>query len=319
MSAVALKNTVVNLLSSKKESSPLLTNDNSSSVSRGVYGTSTDLESGRPDTANASHSRDVSIGKSTESVKMGSGPDKDEFARGDRSESGIFGSVDPRVISDLIIGLSDGLTVPFALTAGLSSLGDSKLVITGGFAELISGAISMGLGGYLGAKSESDYYHAEVKQEKRKFYDNMNLINHEIEDILVDINPNFTDETIVSFIKDLQRTPELMVDFIIRYGRGLDEPAENRQFISAATIGGGYLLGGLVPLVPYFFVSEVGSGLIWSTIVMAITLFWFGYFKTQVSMSNNCTLQKKISEGLQMVAVGGVAAGAAWFFVRILG
>ena len=142
---------------------------------------------------------------------------------------------------------------------------------------MISGAISMGLGGYLGAKSESDYYHAEVKKEKRKFYDNSNLINREIEDILLEINPNFSDETIVSFIKDLQRTPELMVDFIIRYGRGLDEPAENRELISAVTIGGGYLLGGLVPLVPYFFVSDVGTGLIYSIIVMVVTLFWFGY------------------------------------------
>ncbi|QLQ81944.1 hypothetical protein HG537_0G01980 [Torulaspora globosa] len=313
MSVVALKNAVVGIISSKKENSPLLTNDNRSSSSREIYGTSADLESGRPDSANLNRSNG-----SLESGKR-SNTDQDNSSRSKRSENGWFNSVDPRVISDMIIGLSDGLTVPFALTAGLSSLGDSKLVITGGFAELISGAISMGLGGYLGAKSESDYYHAEVKQEKRKFYDNTAQINHEIEDILLEINPNFTDETIVSFIKDLQRTPELMVDFIIRYGRGLDEPAENRQSVSAATIGGGYFVGGLVPLIPYFFTSEVGTGLIWSIVVMAITLFWFGYFKTQVSMSNNCTLQKKINEGFQMVAVGGIAAGSAWFFVRILG
>ncbi|QLL34827.1 hypothetical protein HG536_0H02020 [Torulaspora globosa] len=314
MSVVALKNAVVGIISSRKENSPLLTNDNSSSASREFYGTNADLESGRPDPANLNRSS-----SSTESGKQSSDADRNNSSRSKRSESGWFNSVDPRVISDMIIGLSDGLTVPFALTAGLSSLGDSKLVITGGIAELISGAISMGLGGYLGAKSESDYYHAEVKQEKRKFYDNTALINHEIEDILLEINPNFSDETIVSFIKDLQKTPELMVDFIVRYGRGLDEPAENRQSVSAATIGGGYFVGGLVPLLPYFFVSEVGTGLIWSIVIMAITLFWFGYFKTQVSMSNNCTLQKKISEGFQMVAVGGIAAGSAWFFVRILG
>lgn len=313
MSVVALKNAVVGIVSSKKENSPLLTNDNGSSASREVYGTSADLESGRLD---SNH-----LNRSSGSLESGkrSGADAVNSSRSKRSENGWFSSVDPRVISDMIIGLSDGLTVPFALTAGLSSLGDSKLVITGGFAELISGAISMGLGGYLGAKSESDYYHAEVKQEKRKFYDNTALINHEIEDILLEINPDFSDETIVSFIKDLQKTPELMIEFIIRYGRGLDEPAENRQSISALTIGGGYFVGGLVPLLPYFFVSEVGTGLIWSTLVMAITLFWFGYFKTQVSMSNNCTLQKKISEGFQMVAVGGIAAGSAWFFVRMLG
>ncbi|CCK68113.1 Ccc1p KNAG_0A04390 [Huiozyma naganishii CBS 8797] len=234
-------------------------------------------------------------------------------------EAGFFGSIDPRVISDLIIGLSDGLTVPFALTAGLSSLGDSKLVITGGFAELISGAISMGLGGFLGAKSELDYYKAEVKNEKKKFYQDTTLVNHEVEDILLNINPDFSDETIVSFIKDLQNNPELMLEFIIRYGRELDEPAENRQVISAATIGGGYLLGGLVPLVPYFFVNEVGTGLIYSVIVMVITLFAFGYFKAQMSMGDTCTRQKKVYEGVEMIAVGGTAAGAAWFFVKILG
>lgn len=207
----------------------------------------------------SSSSSDIIYGRNSaqdlENSPMSVGKDNrngDNGSDNEKANLGFFQSVDPRVISDLIIGLSDGLTVPFALTAGLSSLGDAKLVITGGFAELISGAISMGLGGYLGAKSESDYYHAEVKKEKRKFYDNSNLINREIEDILLEINPNFSDETIVSFIKDLQRTPELMVDFIIRYGRGLDEPAENRELISAVTIGGGYLLGGLVPLVPYF-------------------------------------------------------------------
>lgn len=318
MSVVALKNAVVKLVSSGKngrdDKAPLLTSDNTSSSSRGVYGTSADLEAGRADRANHNVSRSSSSTFSGETD-----PDKDREDEESQRSWALLSSVDPRVISDLIIGLSDGLTVPFALTAGLSSLGDSKLVITGGFAELISGTISMGLGGYLGARSEADYYHAEVKQEKRKFYDNMTVINHEIEDILLEINPNFSDETIVSFIKDLQRTPELMVDFIIRYGRGLDEPAENRELISAVTIGGGYLLGGFIPLIPYFFVREVGTGLIWSVVVMAVTLFWFGFYKTQVSMSDTCTLQKKVSEGFQMVAVGGIAAGSAWFLVRALG
>lgn len=235
------------------------------------------------------------------------------------SSNSIFNSIDPRVISDLIIGLSDGLTVPFALTAGLSSLGDSKLVITGGFAELISGAISMGLGGYLGAKSELDYYKSEVKLERKKFFQDTTLVNHEVEDILISINPDFSEETIVSFIKDLQNTPELMLEFIIKYGRDLDEPAENRQTISALTIGGGYLVGGFVPLLPYFFVSDVGTGLIYSIFVMAITLFMFGYFKAQLSMGETATKSKKTVEGAQMMAVGGIAAGAAWFFVKLLG
>lgn len=295
MSIVAVKNAVVGLISKKDDKAPLLTNDQSPSS----YGSG----------SSSSEDRGALI------AEQGSA----KFEELDEKSLGVFGKFDPRVMSDLIIGLSDGLTVPFALTAGLSSLGDSKLVITGGFAELISGAISMGLGGYLGAKSESDYYYAEVKQEKRKFYNDTNLINHEIEDILLEINPSFSDETIVSFIKDLQKTPELMVDFIIKFGRGLEEPAENRQLVSALTIGGGYFAGGFVPLIPYFFVDQVGTGLIISILLMTITLFWFGYVKTQISMGESCSLSKKISEGLQMIAVGGVAAGAAWFFVKIMG
>ena len=231
----------------------------------------------------------------------------------------LFGSVDPRVISDLVIGLSDGLTVPFALTAGLSSLGDSKLVIAGGFAELISGAISMGLGGYLGAKSEIDFYKSEVKMERKKFYEDSTEVKHEIEDILLTINPNFSEETIISFIRDLQNDPEMMLDFIIKYGRELAEPAENRQVISAITIGGGYLLGGFVPLLPYFFVERVGTGLLYSIFVMVITLFLFGYFKAQLSMGHTVDSKRKAWEGLEMIAVGGTAAGAAWFFVKLLG
>ncbi|AET39211.1 Ccc1p Ecym_4132 [Eremothecium cymbalariae DBVPG len=300
MSIVALKNAVAGMVAKGKSKvssaqTPLLRNDEV--LDGGNYGAATavDRESG------------LFGGK-----HLGDG-------EGDSGKGGILGKIDPRMMSDLIIGLSDGLTVPFALTAGLSSLGDAKLVITGGFAELISGSISMGLGGYLGAQSESDYYRSEVKQEKRKFYNNTQLINHEIEDILLEINPSFSDETIVSFIKDLQRDPELMVDFIIKFGRGLEEPAENRQLVSALTIGGGYFVGGFIPLFPYFFVQQVGTGLLLSIILMAATLFWFGFFKTQVSMNESCTLNKKCSEGVQMMAVGGIAAASAWFFVKLLG
>ena len=240
----------------------------------------------------------------------------------------IVDKVDPRVMSDLIIGLSDGLTVPFALTAGLSSLGNSKLVLLGGFAELISGTISMGLGGYLGAKSEEDYYKSEVKIEKQKFYDTSNNSNentsvneeilHEIEDILADINPNFKEETILQFMRDLSQEPEKMVDFVIKYGKGLEEPDENRAYISALTIGAGYLSGGLIPLLPYFFTKHVGTGLIYSVIIMLITLFIFGYVKTILTMSDAATLEKKIKEGFQMILVGSIAAGSAWFFVKVL-
>lgn len=234
----------------------------------------------------------------------------------DDGQQGFLNSFDPRVMSDIIIGLSDGLTVPFALTAGLSSLGSSKLVITGGMAELVSGAISMGLGGYLAAKSELDYYKAEVKKEKLQFFKRPELINQDAAEIMFELGA--TESTIASFLKDLDSKPKNLIDFVIRFGKGLEEPAEGREITSALTIGTGYFLGGFVPLVPYFFCDLVQTGLIVSVIVMVITLFIFGYVKTSVSLGDDCGTHRKVLEGLQMVVIGSVAAGSAWTLVYLI-
>lgn len=236
--------------------------------------------------------------------------DDDEFA------NSWFNKFDPRVMSDMIIGLSDGLTVPFALTAGLSSLGDTKLVITGGLAELVSGAISMGLGGYLAAKSESEYYKSQVKKEKLIFFQKPELINQQVAEIMFDLGAS--EQTIGLFLKDLDSQPKNLIDFVIRYGKGLEEPAEGREFTSAMTIGSAYFLGGFVPLLPYFFVSHVDVGLLISVIVMLITLFLFGYIKTSIALGEDCGKAKKVGEGLQMVAIGSIAAGSAWSLVYLI-
>lgn len=234
----------------------------------------------------------------------------------DEEQNGFFNKFDPRVMSDIIIGLSDGLTVPFALTAGLSSLGDSKLVITGGMAELVSGAISMGLGGYLAARSESEYFHSQVKREKLEFFKKPELVNQDAAEIMLELGAS--ENTVVSFLKDLDSKPKNLIDFVIRFGRGLEEPAEGREFTSAMTIGTSYFLGGFVPLVPYFFTSTVLLGLIVSVIVMFITLFIFGYVKTVVSLGEDCGMRKKVFEGIQMVAIGSIAAGSAWTLVYFI-
>lgn len=305
------------------EENPLISNNDNSKYESIKLPASTNLQSSGNTLTNGEHSHASNnkyINVDEESLKV--------IPNNKSVMDKLVDKVDPRVMSDLIIGLSDGLTVPFALTAGLSSLGDSKLVLLGGFAELISGTISMGLGGYLGAKSEEDYYKSEVKIEKQKFYDTSNNTNegssvnedilHEIEDILADINPNFKEETILQFMRDLSQEPEKMVDFVIKYGKGLEEPDENRAYISALTIGAGYLSGGMIPLLPYFFAKHVGTGLIYSVIIMLITLFIFGYVKTILTMSDAATLEKKIKEGFQMILVGSIAAGSAWFFVKVL-
>lgn len=228
----------------------------------------------------------------------------------------VFGTFDPRVMSDIIIGLSDGLTVPFALTAGLSSLGLSKLVITGGMAELVSGAISMGLGGYLAAKSEIDYYQNEVKKEKLQFFRNPELINQDAVDIMVELGAS--EQTIALFLKDLDQTPKNLIDFVIRFGKGLEEPPAGREITSALTIGSGYFVGGFLPLLPYFFCDVVKTGLLISVVVMIITLFIFGFVKTSVSLGEDSGTKRKVLEGLHMVVIGSVAAGAAWTLVYLI-
>ncbi|KAK9480910.1 VIT family-domain-containing protein [Lipomyces japonicus] len=230
------------------------------------------------------------------------------------STSGRSQWLSPRVISDAVIGLSDGLTVPFALTAGLSSLGDTKVVITGGIAELVSGAISMGLGGYLGAKSESDCYRSALKKE-RKLIENARA---ESEEAVIEAlsEYGFAPSTMSAVLGDLEKSPEDFLNFVMRFGRGLEEPAIGREFISAATIGTAYFLGGFVPLFPYLFVNTVQTGLLWSSIIMVVTLFIFGVVKTIFTGNRNPAAT--IVGGIQMVLTGAVAAGAAFAIVRFI-
>ncbi|KAK9380650.1 VIT family-domain-containing protein [Kockiozyma suomiensis] len=220
----------------------------------------------------------------------------------------------PRLISDAVIGLSDGLTVPFALTAGLSSLGNTKIVVTGGIAELVSGAISMGLGGYLGAKSESDCYKSQLEKERLILQNARHLSEEAVTESLAEYG--FAESTVSAILGDLEKSPEEMVNFVMKFGRGMEEPPIGREFISAATIGTAYFLGGFVPLFPYFFVNTVQLGLILSSVIMIVTLFVFGVAKT-IFTGNNSKAQAAWG-GVQMVITGAVAAGAAYAMVRFI-
>lgn len=301
MSLVSIKNSVSKLLTRTKSDEELDRVESLLQNNQSPYGASDN-----PDRAQQVSNEEAILN----AVKSNNEYDDEEEA------TGFFNKFDPRVMSDIIIGLSDGLTVPFALTAGLSSLGSSKLVITGGMAELVSGSISMGLGGYLAAKSELDYYKAEVKKEKLNFFKKPEAINQDAAEIMLDLGAS--ESTIASFLKDLDSQPKNLIDFVIRFGKGLEEPAEGREFTSAITIGLGYFLGGFVPLLPYFFCSVVRTGLIVSVIVMIITLFIFGYVKTSISLGEDCGTNKKFIEGIQMVLIGSVAAGAAWTLVYFI-
>ncbi|KAH8112893.1 membrane fraction protein [Phellopilus nigrolimitatus] len=255
--------------------------------------------------------------------------------------------VDPDVVRDVVIGLSDGLTVPFALTAGLSSLGESKLVVLGGVAELIAGAISMGVGGFLASQSERDHYRylhrqttarvlrscsGEMEREvhavlgpigvddKLSRQVAQNLLNVEVEANTMHsgINSNGTasggdvESSGLRWSKDVGLTA-----FLLKFGEGMEEVPTKRLYISAFTIGMGYLLGGLIPLLPYFFIPRAHVALLWSALVTGVTLLVFGVVKTHVSGAQG-GWRGYVWGAVSTLFVGGAAAAAAYGIVAAL-
>ncbi|KAL3413625.1 VIT family-domain-containing protein [Aspergillus fumigatus] len=233
---------------------------------------------------------------------------------GEKKESKI---IDGRTVSDAIIGLSDGLTVPFALTAGLSALGDTKVVVFGGLAELIAGAISMGLGGYLGAKSEEESYRATLKETRNKVVADPSATTETISEIFA---PYDLPSELVSQLTDHLSASPMLPSFLMNFHHTLPEPSGSRALICALTIALGYFIGGFVPLLPYFFVGphDAFIALRWSIATMAIALFLFGYGKTCFvsGWRGRQNIRRGFIGGMQMVLVGGVAAGSAMGLVK---
>lgn len=230
------------------------------------------------------------------------------------SSSSRSSRVDPRFISDAIIGLSDGLTVPFALTAGLSALGNTHVVIYGGLAELIAGSISMGLGGYLGAKSEAESYSATQLETREKIATDLAGVEEEVKSILDDVGlPDELGDQVTRCLVDGDE--KHLTKFLMRFEHSLPEPPPNRALVCALTIALGYFVGGFIPLLPYFFVGaeNVQQGLLWSAGVMVVTLFLFGFVKTTAvhGFSDLHFMWKSVKGGAEMVLVGSLAAGAA--------
>ncbi|KAJ5631068.1 uncharacterized protein N7484_011168 [Penicillium longicatenatum] len=226
--------------------------------------------------------------------------------------------INPRIVSDAILGLSDGLTVPFALSAGLSALGNTKVVVLGGLAELAAGAISMGLGGYVGAKSEAESYQATVRETQ-------NLIESEPEETHAMVRECFapyalSNAVIEDITRDLHASQDRLLEFLLAFHHRESAPDCNQAWISAITLALGYFVGGFIPLIPYFIAAQVSDALYWSIAVMAVTLAAFGYIKTCVvrGWSGRDNISAAIWGGIQMIFVGGVAAGAAIGLVRLI-
>ncbi len=215
-------------------------------------------------------------------------------------------------IQDVVIGMSDGLTVPFALAAGLSSaVADNHLITTAGIAEIIAGSIAMGLGGYLSGRTELDHY----RSEQRKEYDEVERIpgkeKAEIKEIFAGYGLSTASQEVVA--AELSKDKDKWVDFMMKYELGLDKPDEKRAGKSAATIGISYLAGGSIPLIPYFITEVPLRGLEISAVVTLVCLFVFGYFKSSL------TGQPVWSGALKVMVIGAIAAAAAFSVARLFG
>ncbi len=208
-------------------------------------------------------------------------------------------------VRDVVIGMSDGLTVPFALAAGLSgAVVASHVVVTAGLAEIAAGSIAMGLGGYLAARSDADHYASEMAREQREIVERVDDEIAEVEKVFLDYG--LTREQIAPIVESLQKQPQAWVDFMMKFELGLERPEPKRALYSALTIAGAYIVGGLIPLGPYILLSEVRTGLLMSITVTLAALTLFGYIKSRF------TGTKPIRGALQTAVTGGLAAAAAF-------
>ena len=214
------------------------------------------------------------------------------------------------LLRDVVIGMSDGLTVPFALAAGLSGAVDnSSIIVIAGIAEIAAGSIAMGLGGYLAGKTEQDHYRSEVKRE----YDEVENLRHkEIEETKeffanIGLSPEIQDKATEEIAKDKDR----WVDFMMKYELGLEKPDPKRATKSALNIGVSYIIGGIIPLSPYFFIAKSSDALKYSVIATLICLFVFGYFKSRITGVN------AIWGAIRVTMIGALAAGAAFAVAKL--
>ncbi len=214
-------------------------------------------------------------------------------------------------VRDIVIGMSDGLTVPFALAAGLSgAIAANHVIVTAGLAEVSAGAIAMGLGGYLAARTDSEHYAAEYRREQRETEEMPAEERGEVAAILREQGLDAEHAELV--VTALARNQEKWVRFMMRFELGLTEPEPGRALTSAVTIGGSYVAGGLVPLLPYMLLADTALALRLSMLLTLVALFLFGAVKGRL------TGVKLLRAGLQTVIVGGLAAAVAFGIARLV-
>jgi vacuolar iron transporter family protein len=214
-------------------------------------------------------------------------------------------------VRDVVIGMADGLTVPFALAAGLSGADiTTRIIVVAGLAEIAAGSIAMGLGGYLAAKSDADHYESELKREQREVEE---IPEEEAREVLeVFENYGLTKQEAIPIVNSLRERPKQWIDFMMRFELGLEEPDPKRALRSAITIAGAYVAGGLIPLAPYMLMTGAFSALMASVIATLVALAIFGAIK------GHYTGMPIASSAARTVIIGGLAAGAAFGIARLV-
>ncbi|MGB4101746.1 MAG: VIT1/CCC1 transporter family protein [Alphaproteobacteria bacterium] len=215
-------------------------------------------------------------------------------------------------LRDSVIGMADGLTVPFALAAGLSGVIDSTgLIVTAGAAEIAAGAIAMGLGGYLAAKTEAEHYASELARERQEIKDIPEQEAREVVGILEQYGLDAAQAEVV--VGGLRQNPERWVNFMMRFELGLEKPDPRRVMRSPLTIGTAYIVGGLIPLLPYIYLHDVQDALVVSAGMTLLALLLFGGAKGYF------TGVPIVRAALQTMAIGAAAAAAAFGLATALG
>ena len=212
-------------------------------------------------------------------------------------------------VRDIVIGMSDGLTVPFALAAGLTgAIAESRLIVTAGFAEIAAGSIAMGLGGYLAARGDAEHYAQELAREQEEIVKMPEAEAQEVRDIF--LTYGLSNEESATVVESLRRRPKDWVTFMMRFELGLEEPDPSRAWKSALTIASAYIVGGIIPLSAYLFLTNAHSALRLSVIVTVLALALFGGIKGRF------TGVPVIRSALQTSIIGGLAAAAAFGIAR---
>jgi VIT1/CCC1 family predicted Fe2+/Mn2+ transporter len=214
-------------------------------------------------------------------------------------------------VRDVVIGMSDGLTVPFALAAGLTgAIAASRLVVVAGLAEIAAGSIAMGLGGYLAARSDAEHYASERVREQTEVVEKPAVEAHEITEIFeaYGVKP----EDSATLVEALKKNPEAWVDFMMRFELGLERPDPGRALKSAVTIAASYVVGGLIPLAPYMAMSSARTALWFSIALTLVALGVFGYIKGRFTGAH------ALRSAFQTMVIGSVAAAAAFALARLI-